>query len=227
MRSKLNHSHIAPLIGYCEEDNETILVYDFMARGSLHHHLYEDQQEPRLTWKQRLEICIGAARGLHYLHRGTKHAIILGSLNSTNILLDENLVAKIIDRGLSGNATDHWVLSLSFALAPTRQLTEESDVHAFGALLFEVLSGKPGRVLPREYMLKWALHYKREGKLDQFFDPALKEEINLQSLNKFVETATRCVADQGIDRPSMEDVISGLECALQLQVNAEASGSGS
>jgi len=106
MRSKLNHSHIVPLIGYCEEDNETILVYDFMARGSLHHHLYEDQQEPRLIWKQRLEICIGAARGLHYLHRGTKHAIILGSLNSTNILLNENLVAKIIDRGLSGNATD-------------------------------------------------------------------------------------------------------------------------
>ena len=119
------------------------------------------------------------------------------------------------------------MLSLSFALAPTHQLTEESDVHAFGALLFEVLSGKPGRVLPREYMLKWALHYKREGKLDQFFDPALKEEINLQSLNKFVKTAARCVADHSIDRPSMVDVLWDLECALQLQVNAEASGSGS
>ena len=147
---------------------------------------------------------------VYTIFRGTKHAIILGSLNSTNILLDENLVAKIIDRGLSCNATNHWVLSLSFALAPTRQLTEESDVHAFGALLFEVLSAKPGRVLPREYMLKWALHYKQEGKLDQFFDPALKEEINLQSLNKFVEPAARCVADEGIDRPSMEDVLSGL-----------------
>ena len=75
-------------------------------------------------------------------------------------------------------------------------------------------------------MLKRVSDYKREGKLDQFFDPALKEEINLQSLNKFVKTAARCVADHSIDRPSMVDVLWDLECALQLQVNAEASGSG-
>jgi hypothetical protein len=71
------------------------------------------------------------------------------------------------------------------------------------------------------------LHYKWEGKLYQFLDPALQEEISLQSLNKFVETAARCVADQGMDRPSMADVLSDLECAIQSQVNAEASGSGS
>jgi serine/threonine protein kinase len=104
MRSKLRHGHIVPLIGYCDEDNETILVYDFMACVSLHYHLYENQQEPRLTWKQRLEICIGVARGLHYLHRGTKHAIIHGSLKSANIFLDKNWVAKIIDGGLSSGS---------------------------------------------------------------------------------------------------------------------------
>ncbi|PVH34379.1 hypothetical protein PAHAL_8G209700 [Panicum hallii] len=215
MRSKLRHGHIVPLIGYCDEDNETILVYDFMACVSLHYHLYENQQEPRLTWKQRLEICIGVARGLHYLHRGTKHAIIHGSLKSANIFLDKNWVAKIIDGGLSSdNASDHWVLSFNFLGVNPRDLTEESDVLAFGALLFEAQS-------------RWALHYKWEGKLYQFLDPALQEEISLQSLNKFVETAARCVADQGMDRPSMADVLSDLECAIQSQVNAEASGSGS
>jgi serine/threonine protein kinase len=128
MRSKLRHGHIVPLIGYCDEDNETILVYDFMACVSLHYHLYENQQEPRLTWKQRLEICIGVARGLHYLHRGTKHAIIHGSLKSANIFLDKN------------NASDHWVLSFNFLGVNPRDLTEESDVLAFGALLFEAQS---------------------------------------------------------------------------------------
>ncbi|XP_025828785.1 receptor-like protein kinase FERONIA [Panicum hallii] len=141
MRSKLRHGHIVPLIGYCDEDNETILVYDFMACVSLHYHLYENQQEPRLTWKQRLEICIGVARGLHYLHRGTKHAIIHGSLKSANIFLDKNWVAKIIDGGLSSdNASDHWVLSFNFLGVNPRDLTEESDVLAFGALLFEAQS---------------------------------------------------------------------------------------
>ncbi|KAG2562708.1 hypothetical protein PVAP13_8KG240500 [Panicum virgatum] len=219
MRSELNHGHIVPLIGYCEEDSETILVYDFMACGSLHCHLYENQQEPQLTWKERLGICIGAARGLHYLHRGTDHTIVHGSLNSTNILLDENLVAKIIDGGLSDNASGQWVLSSNFLEENPHDLTKESDVLDFGVLLFEVLSGKPGRVLPRGDILKRVSDYKREGKLDQFFDPALKEEINLQSLNKFVKTAARCVADHSIDRPSMVDVLWDLEYALQLQVN--------
>ncbi|CAL4984052.1 unnamed protein product [Urochloa decumbens] len=193
-RSKLKHCHIVPLIGYCDESSRMILVYDFMARGSLHHHLYMTQKP--LTWKQRLEICIGAARGLHYLHRGTEQAIIHGSLDSTKILLDENWVAKIIDGGLPGNARDGRTLRFSF-LEPknkhTYRLTEESDVHDFGALLFEVLLAKVDRILPKKYMLKRALRYKKERRLDELFEPALEEEINLQSLDMFAETAARCV----------------------------------
>lgn len=226
MRSKLRHRHIVPLVGYCDENSEMILVYDFMAHGTLHYHLY-DNKEQRLTWKQRLEICIGAARGLHYLQRGTKHGIIHGNLNTETILLDENWVAKITDGGLSDNASNYWVLRVNFLAAEPHGLTEESDVHAFGALLFEVLSGKLGRILPKKYMVEWALRYKEEGRLHLFFDPALKGEINLQSLNKFVEIAAKCVADQEIDRPSMEDVLSDLECALQLQVDVSAGASGS
>ncbi|CAN6363153.1 unnamed protein product [Urochloa humidicola] len=218
-RSKLKHRHIVPLIGYCDESSEMILVYDFMVRGSLHHHLYMTQK--RLTWKQRLEICIGAARGLNYLHRGTEQAIIHGSLDSTKILLDENWVAKIMDGGLPGNARDDRVLSLRFRfLEPenkhTYRLTEESDVHDFGTLLFEVLLAKVDRILPKTYMLNRALRYKKERRLHQLLEPTLEEEINLGSLNKFAETAAMCVADGGVKRPSMEDVLSDLECALQM-----------
>lgn len=229
-RSKLKHDHIVPLIGYCNENREMILVYDFIARGSLHHHLY-NTQEQHLTWKQRLEICTGIARGMHYLHRGTNHTIIHGSLNSKNIFLDENWVAKIFDGGMFGDA-GIWSSLFENKNINTHRLTEESDVHDIGALLFEVLFANANRDhIRKQVMLHWALHYKEEGRPDNFCDPALKGEINLQSLNKFVEIAAKCIADQEIDRPSMEDVLSDLECALQLQlqvdVSAGASASGS
>ncbi|KAJ9538154.1 hypothetical protein OSB04_030887 [Centaurea solstitialis] len=212
MLSNLRHCHLVSLIGYCNDGQEMILVYQYMPHGTLEHHLHI--RGLPLSWVRRLKICIGAARGLHYLHTGTgiKHGVIHRDVKSSNILLDDCWEAKISDFGLS-------------KIGPTNQACTSVSTLVKGTFGYldpdYVLCGKQAvdRSLDEEQwsLARWAQDSIKEGKLKQIVDVNLRGRISPKCLKEFARLAHWCLQSHVKQRPTMAEVLVGLESVLALQ----------
>ncbi|KAM7485605.1 hypothetical protein LguiA_001614 [Lonicera macranthoides] len=200
---KFQHSHLVSLIGYCETDEEMILVYEYMGGGALKDALHKSgingNNNILLSLVERLKISVGAARGLHYLHTGTgnKHKVIHRDVKSSNILLDENRkIAKI----------SYFEL---LKIGPTNQTVTD---------VFTRVAGTRGYWDPDYYStVAWAHQCVEKGKVKQIVDPNLKSQILPSSLSAFVKIAKRCLHVRRAQRPTMTKVLAELERALKLQ----------
>ncbi|PWA97932.1 Concanavalin A-like lectin/glucanase, subgroup [Artemisia annua] len=231
--SKLRHCNLVSLIGYCFHRKEMILVYEYMPNGTLEDHLHK--LGTSLSWVQRLKICIGAGRGLHYLHTGTgiEVGVIHRDVKSSNVLLDESWAAKISDFGLSRispiNQRASYVNTLvkgTFGyLDPdyfyTGRLTRKSDVYAFGVVLLEVLCRKRAvdRSLDEDQwnLARWVQESSKERNLTRIIDTDIRSQISPKCLKEFVRIADRCLHSNPKERPTMAEVVVSLESLVLLQ----------
>lgn len=227
--SRLNHAHLLNLLGYCEEGGERLLVYEFMAHGSLHQHLHgkNNALKEQLDWVRRVTIAVQAARGIEYLHGYACPPVIHRDIKSSNILIDEEHNARVADFGLSllGPADSSSPLAelpagtlgyLDPEYYRLHYLTTKSDVYSFGVLLLEILSGR--KAIDMQYeegnIVEWAVPLIKSGDISAILDPVLKPPSDIEALKRIANVACKCVRMRGKERPSMDKVTTALERAL-------------
>lgn len=218
----IKHRYLVNLRGYCNSPTSKLLIYDYLPGGSLDEVLHERSEQ--LDWDSRLNIIMGAAKGLSYLHHDCSPRIIHRDIKSSNILLDGKLDARVSDFGLAKLLEDEeshitTIVAGTFGyLAPeymqSGRATEKTDVYSFGVLTLEVLSGK--RPTDASFIEKglnivcWLNFLITENRAREIVDP-LCEGVQVDSLDALLTMAIQCVSSSPEDRPTMHRVVQLLE----------------
>ncbi|KAJ0236937.1 Leucine-rich repeat receptor protein kinase HPCA1 [Hirschfeldia incana] len=228
--SRVHHKNVVRLLGFCFDRSEQMLVYEYIPNGSLRDSL-SGKSGIRLDWLRRLRIALGSGKGLAYLHELADPPIIHRDIKSNNILLDENLTAKVADFGLSKLVGDpektHVTTQVKGTMGyldpeyyMTNQLTEKSDVYGFGVVLLELLTGKSpiekGKYVVREVKMKMNKSRSLYDLQELLDTTIIASSSNLKGFEKYVDLALRCVEEEGVNRPSMGDVVKEIENIMQL-----------
>ncbi|CAL9052317.1 unnamed protein product [Musa banksii] len=233
--SKLHHSNVAELLGYCSESGYQLLVYELQQNGSLHGflHLSDDYSKP-LTWDTRVRIALGTARAVEYLHEVCTPSVIHKNIKSSNILLDAELNPRLADCGLGVFFED-----TSENLGPGYNPPEctkpsayamKSDIYSFGVVMLELLTGrKPfDSSNPRieQSLVRWAAPQLHDiDALAQMVDPALRGLYPPKSLSRFADVIALCIQSEPEFRPAMSEVVQSLvRCVQRTSINKRLGG---
>ncbi|XP_030528279.1 L-type lectin-domain containing receptor kinase IX.1-like [Rhodamnia argentea] len=220
--SRLRHRNLVQLIGWCHEEGELLLVYEFLPNGSLDSHLFRG--ETHLTWAVRYKIALGLASALLYLHEEWEQCVVHRDVKSSNVMLDSNFNAKLGDFGLA-RLVDHDMGSQTTVLAGTMgylapecvttgKASKESDVYSFGVVALEIACGRkpvepkaePGKVR----LVEWVWDLYGRGQVVEAADPALNLEFVEQQMECLMVVGLWCCHPDYSLRPPIKQVINVL-----------------
>ncbi|EXB64489.1 Systemin receptor [Morus notabilis] len=221
---KIKHRNLVPLLGYCKVGEERLLVYEYMKYGSLDDVLHDPKKAAiKLNWSARRKIAIGAARGLAFLHHNCIPHIIHRDMKSSNVLLDENLEARVSDFGMARlmSAMDTHLSVSTLAGTPgyvppeyyqSFRCSTKGDVYSYGVVLLELLTGRQptnSSDFGDNNLVGWVKQHAKL-KISDVFDPELmKEDPSLEiELLQHLKVACACLDDRPWRRPTMIQVMA-------------------
>uniref|UniRef100_A0ACD6ACL5 Uncharacterized protein n=1 Tax=Avena sativa TaxID=4498 RepID=A0ACD6ACL5_AVESA len=223
--SDISHENLIRLHGCCVEGSHKILVYNYLENNSLAQTLLGSRNSDiQFNWRTRVNICIGVAQGLAYLHDGVRPHIVHRDIKASNILLDDDLTPKISDFGLAkllpadvSHISTRVAGTLGY-LAPEYairgQVTRKSDVYSFGVLLIEIVSGRcnTDTRLPYEdqILLEKTWTYYDQGELHEIIDSSLGDDLDVDEACRFLKVGLLCTKNVTKRRPDMATVLGML-----------------
>lgn len=217
--SRLHHRHLVALKGFCVERCERYLIYEYMENGSLKDHLHSSDKIP-LNWQMRIQIAIDVANALEYLHFYCEPRLCHRDIKASNVLLDNNFLAKVANFGLVHASTRDESVGTPVSLyiygtpgyidpeyAVTRELTEKSDVYSYGVLLLELVTGRHA-IHENVNLIEWSEQFTAiDSKLPGLVDPKLGDAFDVDQLQVVVGIVKWCTQKERCLRPSMKQVL--------------------
>lgn len=221
---KIKHRNLVSLLGYCRVKEERLLVYEYMKYGSLEDVLHDQKKNGiKLNWTTRRKIAVGAARGLAFLHHNCIPHIIHRDMKSSNVLLDENLEARVSDFGMARlmSAMDTHLSVSTLAGTPgyvppeyyqSFRCSTKGDVYSYGVVLLELLTGKrptDSADFGDNNLVGWVKQHAKLRISDVFDQELIKEDPNLEiELLQHLKVACACLDDRHLRRPTMIQVLA-------------------
>jgi serine/threonine protein kinase len=225
MLSCLNHKNIVSIVGFCNEVGVETITYNGEFRGTLNNYLSD---AALLTWVKRLEVSVGVAHAISYIHYDEPRdfSVLHRNISSEAVQLNNDWEPQLsqFEHSMKIKASErHHSFHTDPTYLDTGSMNHKSDIYSFGMVLFELLCGRESVIDDHDnkYLAPVAIFHYREKILHDIIDPKLWKQMDPRSLNIFAEVAYECLSEEQSQRPNMDQIVTRLENALELQLECE------